>query len=507
MSAARPVTLALTAGALLLLAASAGHPQGGTAEEWALRQYQTALSFFADGKYTEALRDFEAVYKSFPQSTVADDALVAIATYQLDRGGDLDNAQWAIDALFKTYNGSDATPFGHVAAGRLKLARARSAADIESALAEFERVPKRFPTGEAVPAAEVHRAAALHRRHQDAEALAAYRDVVLAYSGSIWAARAHLGSAASFVALGQPLNALRESNVVRLRFPGTDEAARALRLNTLLARLYTRKPSPAYRSTARPIGKLREVAALGIGPDDTLSIVSGGQRLTLNAKRELVLLNSPPIDTLLVDPWGRVVTVGDRVVHVTDTDSFALEVPKPLPKNVSRLSTDVKQEFWSVDPMALAAAPDEILAYDPGRAGIVRFSRRGQYLGTAAIRGRADVMIPNEAGNLLVLDRQQKQVAVLDCEWQVLSSIPARGAGYEMKDPVAIAGDVVGHIYVLDRDLPGVFVFRQGGQLVATFVAPEKTDAALRDPRALVVDSLGRLLVYDRGRQLIVTYD
>src|SRR5687767_4003124 len=60
--------------------ASARHQQGSGGEEFARRQYETGLAFMRDGRYQEALKDFQAVADNYPSSAVADQALLQIAT-------------------------------------------------------------------------------------------------------------------------------------------------------------------------------------------------------------------------------------------------------------------------------------------------------------------------------------------------------------------------------------------------------------------------------------------
>src|SRR4051812_9914835 len=64
--------------ALVLAQAPAGP------EAFARRQYESGLEFLRAGKYAEALKDLENVVDGYAASSVADEALLAIARYQLD---------------------------------------------------------------------------------------------------------------------------------------------------------------------------------------------------------------------------------------------------------------------------------------------------------------------------------------------------------------------------------------------------------------------------------------
>ena len=125
-------------------------------EDLARRQYDSGVSFIQNGRYAEAIKDFQAVVDSFPQSTVADDALLQMALYHLEVGRDLTAAQAVVDKLLKDYPASDSAPMGYVVTGRLTIAKSRSAADVDAALASFERVPRLFPNSPAVAAARYY---------------------------------------------------------------------------------------------------------------------------------------------------------------------------------------------------------------------------------------------------------------------------------------------------------------------------------------------------------------
>src|SRR6185295_11853261 len=91
-----PIALA----ALLASGLSAQGPQSAPRdEEFARRQYESGITFMQNKRYTEALKDFQVVIDSFPRSSVADDALMQIALYQLDTLHDVAAAQKTNDKL------------------------------------------------------------------------------------------------------------------------------------------------------------------------------------------------------------------------------------------------------------------------------------------------------------------------------------------------------------------------------------------------------------------------
>jgi len=71
--------LALVVVILAFTVSSEVRSAGQGIEDLARRQYDSGLSFVQNGRYAEALKDFQAVVDSFPQSAAADDALLAAA--------------------------------------------------------------------------------------------------------------------------------------------------------------------------------------------------------------------------------------------------------------------------------------------------------------------------------------------------------------------------------------------------------------------------------------------
>src|SRR5687768_1899772 len=93
------VHLRLASGAIVALVAAPGGLSAQASEDLARRQYDSGMTFVQNGRYSEALKDFQAVVDSFARTAVADDALLQIALHHLDVAGDQVAAQAATDRL------------------------------------------------------------------------------------------------------------------------------------------------------------------------------------------------------------------------------------------------------------------------------------------------------------------------------------------------------------------------------------------------------------------------
>jgi TolA-binding protein len=495
----------LTIGLVALLACpSALLAQDAASEEFARRQYESGLAFLRDQKYAEALKDFQAVVDSYATSRVADAALLRIAEYQLDIAGDAAAAQAAVDALQKKYATSESGPMGLVLAGRIAVMKSRAPAEIDSALASYERVPRLFPGSEAVPASIYHAGEALRLTHRDAEAVLRYRQVSTDYPQSAWAPRALLGEARCLVLTGKPARAMDLLQRVRQRFPGTPEAATAVAWNTILYRLYLRAPAqPAYqfaaaKSIAGSAGKLKDVQALAVGANGTVYAANRSSVLLFDpAGNAAPALPANDARAILFDRSGRPVLICREGVVPAGSGPVGISVPKP--DGSPRALDDIAGG-------ALTSTGDLLLT-DKNPKNLARFTAAGKFVGPFA-PAYAQRLAVDVTDRVVALDQEGSSLTLLDHDGRSRGKIPARGQGYELDKPVDLAVDALGHIYVLDRNAATVFVFTQGDQprLITAFSIPAKSPGYFRKAVCFALDAAGRLYIYDDDAERVQVY-
>jgi TolA-binding protein len=495
----RLLTFAL---ASTLVAVPAAQQQSN--EELPRRQYESGLSFLQNQRYTEALKDFQAIIDSFPRSQVADNALLQIALYHLDVARDLSATQAAVDQLLKTYPDTDSAPMAHVVGGRVSMMRGRTAPDVDAALASFERVERLFPGNEAVPAAGFYAGETLRlvRRHDDA--LDRFRRVTAAYPNSPWAAQANLAAGYCLVQADRAVTALPEVQRVRQILPQSTAAVEALQINTILYRLYVRAPSqPAYGFSGRFVGDERA------NYDNVVGVrVDGGNRLLLGHKNGIAVfdpvkgaltatLAATQPSAFFVEPGGRVVSVRDGALVAERGASVAVSVPQPPPKQPRRV-----EEI----PAALSLSTGQRIVVDKGEKAVLRLGADGQYLGAFVAPMNTERMALNRLDDVAMIDKDNKSIVILDRDGKPLSRIAAKAAGYQFDEPVDLAFDQLGHLYVLDRGNAAVYVFGPRNRLITTFTIAEKLPGAFSRARAFSVDAAGRLFIFDERAKRIQVY-
>jgi len=468
-------------------------------EELARSQYQSGLDFLANKRYAEALKDFQTVVDSFPKSSVADSALAQIAMYQIDVTHDLDAARAATDKLLKEYATGAAAPLAYVMSGRLAIAKGRTAADVEASLAAFDRVPRLFPGSEGVAAANYYAGNTLWLVRRTEEALDRYRRVTMEFPRSIWAARAALAEAVCLVQTDRATRALEDLQRVRQQFAGTPEAVMALNDNTIIYRLYLRAPQPAFAFSGKSIGessKFKDVVGLTV--DETGRILLGHKTgvSVFDSKAAIVKsVSAEDPSAFYVDEKGRFVTVRKDTLKAESGDYAVIGIPQ---KDGKLRQVD---EIPAVIPLPNG---DRLIADRKGK-NVIRVAVNGKYIG-AFTSVNAERMVMNAVGDLAMLDRDTKAVVIVDRDGKLVSKIVAKATGYEFDNPVDLAFDQFGHVYVLDRGKPTLFVFSPRGKLLTSFTMPEKDPGAFQKPQAFALDAAGRVYLFDDRTQRIQVY-
>jgi len=486
--------------AAVLVAGAAVVSAQGNAEEFARRQFDSGMSFMQSGRYTEALKDFQTVLDSFAKSSVADNALLQTALYQLEIARDPGAAQTAVERLLKDYPDTDSAPMAHIVAGRIALAKGRAPSDVDGALASFERVPRLFPNDEAVPAAGFYAADALRMVRRTDEALERYRRVSMEYPRASWAARARLGAALCLVATDHAGRALEELQRVRLQLPESLEGNEALNFNTILYRLYVRAPAqPAFAFNGRFPGtegaKFKDVVGLQFDPGGELLL---GHKLGVSVfdphgKAVRTIAAEEP-SAFFVDERGRIV--------IARKDRLAAERGEATPVAVPQ---DNKQRPVEEIPSALALSNGARLVADHKGKQVIKVSPSGAYVGKF-VGVDAERLALNRLDDVAMIDKDSKSVVVVDRDGKSLSKIPQKGTGYEFDNPIDLTFDAFNHIYVLDRGRASIFVFGPRNRLLTTVTIPEKSPGAFPRAAAFALDAAGRVYIYDDRAQTIQVY-
>lgn len=475
-------------------------------EDVARRQYASGLEFLRAGKSAEALKDFQTVVESYPASSVADDALLAIARYQLEATRDPAAAQITAESVLKKFPASDSVAMAYVIAGQALVEQGLTQPNVDAALASFERVPRLFPGTPAVAPAVFAAGETLRRLNRCDEALRHLSRIALEYPRSAWAARSKLAGAMCLVARNRVPDAITALYAVTALFPDSDSARTARDRGTILYRLHVRPPrEPAFVASDRSIGsgaRVRDVAALTIGPDATLFVAGRTGVLAYRPDTPRALM-AGDMRGLALDRRSRIVAAQRALLVQQAAGSTTSATPLLLTLTVPR-SDGPARTLTDLSAVAVLSTGERLVADREGRT-VYKFTETGKFVAPfAAVRAGRIAISPTDA--VAVLDRDTKTISLFDGKGRAAGKIAARGTGYELTAPADLAFDAFGHLYVLDRT--GVVVFAPEGQTpLVTFADPPRADGGLRNATALAIDPAGRLYIYDAGAERIVVYE
>jgi len=488
---------AFLVGGMLLLAA--GVSAQNSADEQARRLLEDGRTYWTQGKLKQAMDNFNTIVTGFPNTDSVDDALLEIGRYHLEVEGNVDKAREAFDRVARQFPQSDGAPGAYYYTGWLSVTRAAGPADLEDALAQFDRLQRLYPRSEWVPKA-LYASGIVHRKAgRLPEAVEAERRVSLEYPNSDSASGAQYQIGHCLGLMGEPLLAMEEFQRVRNRFPESEWAAAALDRITGLYRLYG-AGKPAFGQDASfsvGVGDvLKDVRAILMTPDRTLWLASdkSNAAVPFDAAGKIgSSLTSQDVRGLSLSPRGELLVAARLAVRVGPKDIKSFAVPGDKP--------GVLEPLQHITAAVITSA-GSVLVADEDKKRVYRFDGQYQFKGTFPDAKPRQVirMVVDGEGGIALLDRDDKTVRVYDEAGKLLRSLPARGAGYELKRPADLAVDPLRNVYVADEE-GSVLVFSAQGQLLTSLGGE-----ALRRPKALTLDPSGAILVYDEKAQRVVRF-
>ncbi|HEY7817235.1 MAG TPA: tetratricopeptide repeat protein [Vicinamibacteria bacterium] len=485
--------------ALALAAASVAGAQAPA--DLARQHLESGIQFYQQQRYNQALNDFQIIVTSMPNTEFADDALLQIGRYYLEVEENFSRAKESLDTILRSYPTSDSAPGAYYYLGEVTFRSDRTGKMLDDALANYQRVFL-YPANPWIPAALYSTGLALERQGKVQEAVDAYFQVIVDHPRSEWTGGARLGVGRSYVRQGDPLEAMAQFQQARNTHPDGPEAEAALDWLTLLFRLYGTRMLGQSVSFKRDSGfnpavkdKLNEVIAVR-------SSASGVHVLDRDTKRILTFdgtgklaSSQPAVEPygLSVDARGELVVANERAVVVEGKPSTFTVPSEKGPKPLEKIRGAVRDRLG------------DLYIYDEGEKKVLRFRPTGDLVGPfpdATPRELLKIEM-DPIGNVLLLDKRNRDVTVLNPEGRAVARIQTEKGEWGMKKAVDIALDPAGYLYVLDEQEAKIAVFDASYQFV-TLLTQQNLGGALAKPTSLDVDSSGDLYVYDEKEKAVV---
>ena len=198
--------------------------------------------------------------------------------------------------------------------------------------------------------------------------------------------------------------------------------------------------------------------------------------------------------TLFVSARGLPVAVGNSL-QTENAQLVSLAIPQ------------AGGQFKPVEeiPAAVETSKGDWMVRSQGKGRLALLRREVRVsIGVSCRRGTPR---PQSPGRCRDVDRgEQDRADRRPPDGKILRKIGPKGNGYTLENPVDLAFDVFGHLYVLDREKATVFVFAHDGKLAASFTIAEKSPGAFQRATAIALDSAARLYIFDERTQHVQIY-
>lgn len=474
-----------------------------TADDPAKGHYDSALFFLQNGKYQQAVDDLQFIVKSFPQSPLADDALLQLGLYQLQQQKDFDQALPMFQQIKERYTNSNSAPAAYYYIGEIYLAR-RKLADLDEAYASFERVTRVFPSSSWVDKSLVGAGIALKWRGEFDRAYEEFSKIKIRFALSPLAPLAQYEMGICSLYSNSYLEASYDFQEVIDRFPSSIYAKQALDFNTLIYRLYVAPVTDknAYRLDSAYAGVLRDVdepTAMGLDSKSNLYLSDKGKKMLY-----------------ILDPAGKIInTVTAAALHSVAIDShdgilLTTETAAVLPDKTSLSFTIVRngkpQPLGELRSIARNPFGDYFVVSNQ-TAGIHSFDPKGanipQNLLANSQKEYIKVLI-NQRNEIYALDKQHKQIVLFSPDGKTLYGIGTMGKNYEFERIEDFSVDQANHLYVLAKNPRGVLIFSPSGNLLKYLPSAKKEPPTFEDAKAIAVGPSGAIYILDKNSRRIL---
>ena len=548
----RPRPLAGSAVLLLfLLPASPARPDAAESSRAAgedrpldARSYFQGLDLLRQGKRDEALQTLRKVFQDFPDSPYAPQALLKTADliYPASAWDQIGSASPAaikdagelLATLSQKYRSSREAPRALVKLGYLSMEPANPKADLDEACGRFATAAQVYPDSDWADDAYFGSGMCETLRARPALAADFFARLMDENPGSPLAPEALYRFGLALSHLDDSAEAMLALERVRTRFADSRFAERALERISLLNRL---RMQPALSRSAGGTKVLAGFAAQRIDPGKSApagdpEIFSldnaygaappraqtakaddgfrGASDIAIDSQGLAVIASPKTPGVFRLDPKGRVqehianpapefVATGEGLaVYISGGGQIALNARNWSGPDLKGWDGRPPREFGPV----AADTAGRIYLLDTRDNALLVFDR-GRHL-TSTFRpevkdGRFVDVARSEDGGVYVLEGRTRLVLELH---QGKTTRKINLAGLGLTEPIALAADGLGDLYVLDGRSGWVYVASPAGERI-TIIRPSKNAAArLGEPSSVAVDAVGR--VYLSGKKSAV---
>jgi len=516
--------------AALIAAALIARPAATTLaaddEDIARRTLANADQLMREGKQDQALHDFEQVYTAWPDSPVADDALDRVASHHypvetFDALGSVPEASLlkARDLFLRIktkYPGEDRAPHALLKLGLIALDPANPQRNIDEAYAAFSGVLNIYPASPEVERALFGAGYADYLAGRYDKAIASFERVAEEHPRGAVADDALYQTGLAYAGQGLWLRALEQFQAVRnAGATGTQPPAGALAASALdrLTMIYRMKMQPGLSAAplfAQDASYAPSLPAEAGRGDVSMAVDAAGGLRVLDLRTGVVtrldhagkvLVSAPPVPgaaSLALDRAGaELIAAGGSLRAGAELISPG-RVENGTLRPLTKITAAIRLNARTI--ALLDEERGEILLYEGDPAKLKTLYR--DPTGRARLAG----LSAGAAGKIYTLDRRGRRILEIAPDGAAREVVAAAGASLGLEEPVALAADDLGDLFVLDRRAAAVIIVTAEGKPVAKIASQPGGPADFSSATSLAIGSRAEIYIHDAKRRAILRY-
>lgn len=546
-----PALLLLVAAVAVAEAAVEAQPAAPQEDDRPLdaRTFARGIDALRRGRRDESVQILKKVFQDFPDSPYAPQALLKVADliYPANAWDQIGSAppQTVKEAgdllatLSQKYRSSREAPRALIKLGYLSLEPANPKANLDEACARFASAAQVYPDSDAADDAYFGSGMCETLRARPAQAADFFARLMDESPASPLAAEAlyRLGLALSL--LDDPAEAALALERVRTRYPESRFAPRALDRITLIHRLRLQpgflRPLAAAKTAAAAKAQRVSVGQGAATPEPDLYRLDdaygapppargtagktdvsfrGASDIAIDAQGLAVVASPKSPGVFRLDSRGRVV---ERIAHpvpgfvgageglavyISGAQQIALNAKNWAGPDLKGPDGRPPREFGPV----AADASGRVYLLDTRENALLIFDRSRRLVGTLrpdVKDGRFVDLARSEGGGVYILEGRTR-IAVELNQGKATRKINLGGLG--LAEPIALAADGLGDLFILDGRSGWVYVASPSGERLAVIRPPREAAARLGEPSAVAVDAIGRVYVSGRKSATILRF-
>lgn len=445
--------------------------------------YKSAMAFYKEGKYEEALKDFDSILQKFPTSNWAAMSLFQKGIYYKEVGSNPEEAKSSFEKLVQDFPQHKKATQALLKIGEIQLDASDDINSLNAPLATFERLIRTYPWSENTAEAAYKAAGIYFRINNINKAMEKIKLIDERFAASSFYPDAVLLRAMILTADGEYVQAAKDLQNIVTSMNGTDQAVKAKKYLNAIQRF---KLENGYKYKIDSSFKLDQ--SQPVASPKKIYIDELGQILLFDSESKMVYMfddkgtfaNSDAPSCEAID-----YTPGKTGAHIFVDSSGNIEISgQTIPLN-----------FMDGENSRQVIKPREICVNSFGDIFVV--SRRGEHIFRFDPEGNFKSRISkHEFDNIIYLaldnfsrlytiDDSYEGILIFNLTGLEAGKIPLEGRNYKMKEPVSIKFDKFNHMVVYDKGINAFLVFDNNHnfikQIPVEYMVEDVSDFALSD--------------------------